>query len=159
MSRLWSLRGVRSRSSGPGLSLAVGRVLVARKGGMRGSIINKGGGMRFSGEVEVEDGEFEMAFKELIVRSGEVGFQLQGHDVDWGVFHVSGTAAKLPMGEGFSAEAVAEYEDCPPGDARTEFSLLLEKVEVLDDGQTCRVVGAWIERPDRWPFSGTLDRV
>lgn len=115
--------------------------------------------MRFSGEVEVEDGEFEMAFKELIVRSGEVGFQLQGHDVDWGVFHVSGTAAKLPMGEGFSAEAVAEYEDCPPGDARTEFSLLLEKVEVLDDGQTCRVVGAWIERPDRWPFSGTLDRV
>ncbi|AKJ94934.1 hypothetical protein TVD_05985 [Thioalkalivibrio versutus] len=113
--------------------------------------------MRFSGEVEVEGRGFELEFKELIVRSDDVGFQLQGHD-EYGVFHVSGTAAKLPAGEGFSADAVAEYEDCPPDDARTEFSLLLEKVEVLDDGQACHVVGAWIERPERWPFSGTLER-
>ncbi|WP_081611965.1 hypothetical protein [Thioalkalivibrio sp. ALE14] len=112
--------------------------------------------MRFSGHVDVENSEFDLEFKELIVRPSEIAFELKGYD-EFGEFRADGTAAKL-SGGGFSAVAVARYEGFPPEDDRTEFSLLLDEVEVSDAGTVCRVAGKWIERPDRWSFSGELEK-
>ena len=106
----------------------------------------------YSGELEVENGEFVLDADRLIVRDGEVAFMLSGSD-DWGDFRVEGVAKRAAHGTFIASNLRLVYPNYVSQDfASIQFDEVVQTVQKV----RCRVKGKWNQYGDTWAFSGNV---
>ena len=111
----------------------------------------------FSGDIEIQDDEWQLHAKQFIVREGEISFHFVGHD-DGGDFKASGKAKKTDSGVWEDKDVKIEYLQ------RVDYicSIRIEKCEVKNDS-LCEIEGVWSEKNsdgdlDEWRFDGDLTK-
>lgn len=110
----------------------------------------------YSGELEVQGGEFTLDADRLIVRNDGVAFKLSGVDRYFGSFKTTGTALHTTNGT-YVANDIKIHYDMFSGDddyATIQFSVVRQTSKKL----RCYIEGKWIEGKDVWTFSGNLKK-
>lgn len=104
----------------------------------------------YSGELEVQDGDFSLDADRLIIKNGEVVFVFSGWDGD-GPFEAEGVAILLGNGKYVAPKIVVKYQDGTVGDALIQIDAIKSTANFL----RCSVKGKWVQG-DTWNFSGNL---
>lgn len=107
----------------------------------------------FCGELDVEDGDFELRADRLIVYSNEIRFRLMGFD-EFGRFSADGTAVADGFGSFSSSMIDANYE----ADRYDHVRVMFSYARISPKGLKCEVAGLWTQGGETWQFSGVLDR-
>lgn len=106
----------------------------------------------YSGNLEVENGNFVLDADRLIVRDGEVAFMLSGSD-DWGDFRIEGVAKQTEQGTFIASNLRLIYPQYVSNDLAT---IQFDEVTQTAQKVRCRVKGIWNQHGDTWDFSGNL---
>lgn len=106
----------------------------------------------YSGELEVEDGDFVLDADRLIVRDGEVAFMLSGSD-EWGDFRIEGVAKRTEQGAFIASNLRLVY---PKYESKDLATIQFDEVNQTAQKVRCRVKGIWRQYGDTWAFSGNL---
>lgn len=109
----------------------------------------------YKGELNVEDGDFTLQADRLILRDGEIGFELSGEDGS-GRFRVDGTARLQQDGCYRSSSLQISYVDYPL--SQDKALLCFEVIALSLQGKVCTVKGRWIQDREAWLFSGKLEK-
>ena len=121
--------------------------------------------LRYSGDLKIEDDEFELVAESLIIRESEIAFEFSGHYVDVDDEHYSfrceGVAKKHQSGHvsGYLAEKIRLVYEGYREDHEEIANIFFIKVEPSDNKGTCKVSGNWMEDKERYSVKGVLDRV
>lgn len=109
--------------------------------------------LNFVGELEVEDGNFELKADRYIVSDNEVVFSFSGID-DSGHFTMEGRATKTKHGFYMSGKTSVLYSDKSVED---EATVKLSSIDIQGKGSqaVCLVSGVWIQN-NQWEFEGKL---
>ena len=122
----------------------------------------------FSGDIEIQDDEWQLHAKQFIVREGEISFHFVGHHAEWGIFEAKKDAkAKYHADSGFwiGRDLPLKYDQCMEWDGDI-FSIRIEKCEVKNDSR-CEIEGIWFEEnfdddsdgnSKKWHFKGVLTK-
>ena len=114
----------------------------------------------FSGDIEIQDDEWQLHAKQFIVREGEISFHFVGHD-NWGDFNATGIAKKDDSGFWIGRDIPLKYDHYMEWESDI-CSIRIEKCEVKNDSR-CEIEGIWYEKnsdgdSDEWHFKGVLTK-
>lgn len=109
----------------------------------------------YQGELDVEDGDFTLQADRLIVRNGEIGFELSGND-DGGDFRVDGVAHQQADRSYVSPSLSISYADYLGSRDRAE--VVFDTVSPSPQKHVCEIKGIWKQDGDTWTFSGKLGK-
>lgn len=109
--------------------------------------------LNFVGDLEVEDGNFELKADRFIVSGDEVAFSFSGID-DSGHFTMEGRALKTEHEFYMSSKTYVSYADKSLEDVAT---VKLSNIELqgVDEQAVCFVSGVWMQN-GQWEFEGKL---
>lgn len=107
----------------------------------------------YSGELEVDGGEFILNADRFIVRDREISFKLSGSDDVDGAFSIEGTATLTSLRNYVASEIEYSYIIYPKNmdKATIHFDVINQSNKKL----RCKIEGKWIQG-DTWKFSGNL---
>ena len=108
--------------------------------------------MPFTGQLAVENEDFELFADRIIVRASEIAFVLSGPDE--GGFTIEGTATISPAGFFMAARIPIQYQQFAGDNVA---SVRFDNVTPSPNGKRCSVRGCWIEGEDSWIFEGNLN--
>lgn len=104
----------------------------------------------YTGDFEVEDGDFALAAKRFVVREDGVSFEFDGEG-DEGCFQVEGSSARKDDGQ---FEVNRFYYTGSKFQGMLQATIELKVVKPISGA--CKVVGEWRQDGDVWQFSGEL---
>ena len=110
----------------------------------------------YSGEVEIESGDFHMEFERFIVRDKEYSFSVKGDD-DEGEFELEGVAQLSSAGE-YQADTQVVYPTYMQKNKPWSgpVTIVIESAVESKGGKNCLVRGRWQQNQETWRFNGKL---
>lgn len=113
-------------------------------------------GTSYSGNLDIEDHEFELFAERLIIRTTEIAFVLYGAD-QYGDFRVEGNAVENRNGTWLSNYVTVNYLNYNDK-GRSEAKIQFDEIQRTPKNLRCKVVGKWIEAGEIWNFTGQLSK-
>lgn len=108
----------------------------------------------YSGELEVEGGEFELIADRIVIRESEVAFMFSGI-YNGSQFKVDGIAKSVQFGKWISDAVVVSYT----GFRDKERALIqFDEISPSPKKLRCKLTGKWEENGEIWPFYGNLSK-
>ena len=112
--------------------------------------------MRFEGNLNVENDDFELEARPLILRTDEISFTLCGRD-EYGRYKLEGVAHKTEHGFYLAPMIRLIYPEYDIDDCNEYATIRFDQVIPNKNSNDCKVSGVWKQvGGDEWRFEGVL---
>lgn len=109
----------------------------------------------YTGDIQVENGDFELKAERFIVRDNEYSFVFSGSD-EFGKFIIEGLAVKTEAGFHIAPKLELKYSQYSGTDTA---SIRIDNAVISPKKESCQIKGGWIQSGDLFNFSANLKKL